>query len=107
MKDWLIALVQAVGLVALVIVSVGALVRFAYGQSGCNVNELYVVAYGRYNPTERHQQMLRWLHTTGPTCSTQDLVVIWNHLAEWAGSADSAELRYKVTALYEKAVTKK
>jgi hypothetical protein len=31
------------------------------------------------------------------------MVVIWNNLSEWAGSADSAELRHKVIIAYKNA----
>ena len=32
------------------------------------------------------------------------MTVIWNNLAEWAGSADSAELRHKVVIAYKDAL---
>ena len=32
------------------------------------------------------------------------MVVIWNNLSEWAGSADSAELRHLVIRAYKNAV---
>jgi hypothetical protein len=32
------------------------------------------------------------------------MVVIWNNLSEWAGSADSAELRHKVIIAYKSAL---
>lgn len=34
------------------------------------------------------------------------MTVIWNNLAEWAGSADSAELRHKVVIAYKNAVAR-
>jgi hypothetical protein len=107
MKDWAIAFIQAVALFALVLWAVAALVRGAHGQQKCNVQEFSGIALSLHNPSERHQQLLGWLTHTGPSCSAEDLVVIWNNLAGWAGTADSAEMRFKVTALYEKAVAKK
>jgi hypothetical protein len=32
------------------------------------------------------------------------MTVIWNNLSEWAGSADSAELRHKVVIAYKAAL---
>jgi hypothetical protein len=34
------------------------------------------------------------------------MTVIWNNLAEWAGSADSAELRHKVVIAYKNGVAR-
>lgn len=107
MRDWLIALAQAVGLFVLMLWSIAAMVHGAHGQQKCSVNEFYGIAWTVHNPSERHQQMLRWLTYSGPSCSTDDLVIIWNNLSEWGGTADSAEMRQKVISLYEKAVAKK
>jgi hypothetical protein len=45
-----------------------------------------------------------WLTTNGDNCSAEQLVLIWNRLAEWAGVADSAELRGKVLYYYARAM---
>jgi hypothetical protein len=42
--------------------------------------------------------------TNGDSCSSEQLVGIWNNLAMWAGVADSAELRGKVLYYYARAV---
>lgn len=34
------------------------------------------------------------------------MIVIWNNLSEWAGSADSAELRHKVINAYKNAIAR-
>jgi hypothetical protein len=52
----------------------------------------------------RHMQLSRWLTTNGDNCSSEQLVLIWNRLAEWAGVADSAELRGKVLYYYARAM---
>jgi len=70
----------------------------------CSVREFYGIAYTVHNPTERHQQMSRWLTNHQTLCKSTDMVVIWNNLSEWAGSADSAELRHKVVIAYKNAV---
>ena len=44
-----------------------------------------------------------WLTRNGDTCSADQLVGIWNKLAEWAGVADSQELRGKVLYYYARA----
>jgi hypothetical protein len=48
-------------------------------------------------------ELSRWLTTNGDNCSSSDLAGIWNKLAEWAGVADSAELRSKVLYYYARA----
>lgn len=103
MKDWLISLAQAVGLFALLLWAVAAMVHGAHGQlKNCSVSELYAIAWSVHNPSERHHQMLQWLNSRGPWCTADDLGVIWNNLGEWAGTSDSAEMRTKVLELYGK-----
>jgi hypothetical protein len=103
MKDWLIALGQAVGLFVLVLWSVAAIVHGAHGQQPkCEISEFYSIAWTSHNPTERHQQMMEWLGSRGPSCNFEQLLNIWNNLSEWAGTADSAQLRAKVIELYER-----
>jgi hypothetical protein len=43
------------------------------------------------------------LTTNGNNCNTEQLLVIWNNLALWAGVADSAEIRAKVLYYYARA----
>ena len=76
----------------------------AVAKSGCHVREFYGIAYTIHNPSERHQQMSMWLTNNVRFCRSQDLVVIWNNLSEWAGAADSAELRGKVVHGYKDAL---
>lgn len=75
-------------------------------QSGCNVNEFYGLAYTWHNPSERHYNLLRWLHFNGEKCNAEQLIVIWNNLPNWAGTADSVEIRQKIGMLYQKLVEK-
>lgn len=72
----------------------------------CSVREFYGIAYSVHNPSERHQQMSIWLTNHQYLCKSTDMIVIWNNLSEWAGSADSAELRHKVISAYKNAVAK-
>jgi hypothetical protein len=65
----------------------------AVAKSGCHVREFYGIGYTIHNPSERHLQMVAWLKNNAPYCKAADYVVIWNSLAEWAGTADSAETR--------------
>jgi hypothetical protein len=103
MKDWLIALGQAVGLFILVLWAIAAMVHGAHGQQPkCAISEFYSIAWTTHNPTERHQQMMEWLGSRGPSCNFEQLLNIWNNLAEWAGTADSTPLRAKVIELYER-----
>jgi predicted restriction endonuclease len=70
----------------------------------CSVREFYGIAYTVHNPSERHQQMSAWLTKHKSLCKSSDMTVIWNNLSEWAGAADSAELRHKVIQGYKNAL---
>jgi hypothetical protein len=63
-------------------------------QTGCAVQELYVIGLTTHDPAERHKAMLGWLDRT--KCSADDYVLIWNALPEWAGTSDSPALRAKI-----------
>jgi len=63
-------------------------------QLGCAVQELYVIGLTTHDPAERHKAMLEWLDRS--KCSADDYVLIWNSLAEWAGTSDSPALRAKI-----------
>jgi len=89
---WLIMLLLVLGLVG------------ATAKSGCHVREFYGIGYTIHNPSERHQQMIQWLKNNAPHCRSQDYVVIWNNLSEWAGTADSAETRSLVIHGYKDAL---
>lgn len=71
-------------------------------QSKCLVTDFYALSWIN-DPTVRHMQLSRWLTTNGDTCTTEQLVGIWNNLAQWAGAADSQELRGKVLYYYARA----
>lgn len=88
------------------IVAVLAVAVMVSAQNKCDVHNFYALAYTLHNPSERHYQLSRWLTVQGPNCSAEQLVVIWNGLSEWAGAADSAELRQKIIFLYEKATAR-
>jgi hypothetical protein len=60
----------------------------------CAVQELYAIAWSTHNPAERHKAMLEWLDKS--VCSSDDYVIIWNALPEWAGTSDSPLLRAKI-----------
>ena len=86
----------------LILISVLALAGAA-AKDGCFIRELYGIGYTQHNPSERHKQMLEWLTRNAKHCKAEDYVAIWNRLAEWAGTADSAELRGKVIEGYQDA----
>lgn len=54
-------------------------------------------------PTLRHMELSRWITTNGDSCTSEQLVALWNNLAMWAGVADSAEMRAKVLYYYARA----
>lgn len=87
-----------------ILLSLGLLASTPSSSSdNCSVRELYSIAYTVHNPSERHQQMSVWLTKHQYLCKSSDMVVVWNNLSEWAGSADSAELRQKVIYAYKNA----
>jgi len=77
-------------------------VFWASAKSPCIVSDFYKLSWIS-EPTLRHMELSRWLTTNGDNCSSTDLAGIWNRLAEWAGVADSAELRAKVLYYYARA----
>jgi len=68
------------------------------------VREFYSIAWGIHDPTERHRLMVEWLTKHQQLCKSTDFKVIWNNLAEWAGSADSHHLRALVVHGYKEAL---
>jgi hypothetical protein len=48
--------------------------------------------------------MMAWLDRNAGHCKSTEYMVIWNNLAEWAGSADSTWLRNKVVHGYKDAL---
>lgn len=78
------------------------LVFWASAKSPCIVTDFYALSWIS-EPTLRHMELSRWLTTNGDNCSSSELAGIWNKLAEWAGVADSAELRAKLLYYYARA----
>jgi hypothetical protein len=78
------------------------LVFWVQAKAPCVVTDFYALSWIG-EPTMRHMELSRWLTTNGDSCSAEQLAGIWNKLAEWAGVADSAELRGKVLYYYARA----
>ena len=78
------------------------IVFWTQAKTPCIVTDFYALSWIS-EPTMRHMELSRWLTTNGNNCSSEQLAGIWNKLAEWAGVADSAELRAKVLYYYAKA----
>ena len=76
----------------------------AVAKNGCHVREFYGIGYTTHDPTLRHKEMMAWLKNNAAHCRSQDYVVIWNNLAEWAGTADSAETRALIIHGYQQAL---
>jgi len=76
----------------------------ATAKSECHVREFYGIAYTVHDPTIRHREMMAWLDKNAPYCKSTEYMVIWNNLAEWAGTADSTWLRNKVVHGYKDAL---
>ena len=88
---WLIALVLTLSLQST-------------GKDLCSVREFYSIAWGVHDPTERYKQMADWLTRHQYLCKSSDFKVIWNNLSEWAGNADSHQLRGLVVLGYKEAL---
>jgi hypothetical protein len=80
-----------------------SMVFWASAKNLCIVSDFYGLSWIN-EPTLRHIELSRWLTTNGDSCSSDQLVGIWNNLALWAGVADSAELRAKILYYYARAV---
>jgi len=86
--------------VVLLLLSVGLLVSAQPKQ--CLVMDFYGLSWIG-EPTMRHMELSRWLTTNGDSCNSEQLLLLWNNLAMWAGVADSAELRAKIHYYYARA----
>ena len=71
-------------------------------QRQCLISDFYALTWIG-EPTMRHMELSRWLTTNGDNCNSEQLLILWNKLAEWAGVAYSAELRGKVHYYYARA----
>ena len=78
------------------------LVFWASAKTPCIISDFYGLSWIG-EPTLRHKELSRWLTVNGDSCSQEQLLVIWNNLAMWAGVADSAELRSKLLYYYARA----
>ena len=87
--------------VAALLILVSLLVP-AQESNRCIVADFYGLSWIG-EPTLRHVELSRWLTTNGNNCNTEQLLVIWNNLAVWAGTADSSEVRAKVLHFYARA----
>ena len=71
-------------------------------QKQCLISDFYALTWIG-EPTMRHMELSRWLTTNGDNCNSEQLLVIWNNLAAWAGVADSGELRGKLLYFFARA----
>ena len=74
------------------------------GKSLCSVSEFYAIGWGIHDPAERHKQMSEWLTRNQTLCKSSDFLIVWNNLSEWAGAADSHNLRALVFNGYKNAI---
>ena len=74
----------------------------ATAKSPCILSDFYGLSW-IHEPTLRHMELSRWLTTNGDSCSSEQLLVIWNNLALWAGTADSSEIRAKLLYFFARA----
>lgn len=74
----------------------------AMAQQRCVTADFYALSW-LGNPSERHVRLSQWLTVNGDLCTTDQLLLIWNNLAAWVGTADSSEIRAKVLYFYARA----
>jgi hypothetical protein len=84
----------------LFLLSIGLLVSAQPKQ--CLLSDFYGLSWIG-EPTMRHMELSRWITTNGDSCTSEQLVTLWNNLAGWSGVADSAEMRAKVLYYYARA----
>jgi hypothetical protein len=84
----------------LIVICTAALIVSA--QTKCNVNEFYLLATTLHDPNERHKKLMQWLNIQDSKCSKENLIVIWNNLPMWAGTADNEIIRAQIIYLFEK-----
>jgi hypothetical protein len=84
-------------------VLIACAVFWASAKSFCVVSDFYRLSWIG-EPTLRHTELSRWLTANGDSCTSDQLVAIWNNLAMLAGVADSAELRAKILYYYARAI---
>ena len=68
--------------------------------TSCNVGEFKVLALTTHDPTRRKEVTLDWLKKNGEQCSNEQLVQLYNHFAEWLGTADNFEIRGLIHEFY-------
>ena len=68
--------------------------------TSCNVGEFKVLALTEHNPIVRKEITLDWLKKNGEQCSNEQLVQLYNHFAEWLGTADNFEIRGLIHEFY-------
>ena len=74
----------------------------AASQQKCVVADFYALSWIG-NPSDRHLRLSQWLTINGDSCTSDQMLAIWNNLAMWAGTADSSEIRHKVLHFYARA----
>jgi len=84
----------------LIVICTAALIVSA--QTKCNINEFYLLATTLHDPNERHKKLMQWLNIQGSKCSKENLIVIWNNLPMWAGTADNEIIRAQIIYLFER-----
>jgi hypothetical protein len=84
----------------LFLLSIGLLVSAQPKQ--CLLSDFYGLSWIN-EPTMRHMELSRWITTNGDSCTSEQLITLWNNLAGWAGVADSAEMRAKILYYYARA----
>jgi hypothetical protein len=75
----------------------------AVAKDGCHVREFYGIGYTVHDPTERYLKMMAWLKVNAPYCKQSDYVVMYNNLANWAGTSDNLTLREAIIKGYSEA----
>ena len=66
----------------------------------CSVHQFKAIAYTHHDPTERYLKTMSWLKKNGPNCSQQELVFLYNNLANFLGSSLTQEYAFLIEEWY-------
>lgn len=69
----------------------------------CNVSDFVEIAYSANDPKERKEKIEQWISQYGEYCSKDQLLMVYNGLANSLGTADTMRIRTKIELLYERA----
>lgn len=68
----------------------------------CSVSDFVEIAYSYHDPQERKEKIEQWVNQYGEYCSKEQLLLVYNGLANSLGTSDTMKIRTKIELLYER-----